>query len=270
MFNFSGDLHCDELIILFSDMILSLHLTYNGTANNKEHNVKKNITDGAKPPSIPNGNEAPKTRVNQAMSPREYEHEIPTTYSNNEVASLTNGSTVERPDCYVLNSSYSGSCSSSCSEEDRDEGCLDDWEAMADALTANKNQQTSDLKTETPGINCRYQGNSRAWSLNDIYRPRSLPSIPKQQYTRHLQVDSGSCFSRGEPSACPICCEDFDVTDSSFLPCPCGFRVCLFCHNKILEVDRRCPGCRKHYDNANGDTVLAVQTSHSWSKNTWF
>jgi hypothetical protein len=49
------------------------------------------------------------------------------------------------------------------------------------------------------------------------------------------------------PLTCPICCEDLDLTDSSFCPCPCKFCLCLFCHNKILEADGRCPGCRKEY-----------------------
>ncbi|KAL2898892.1 General negative regulator of transcription subunit 4 [Bienertia sinuspersici] len=70
------------------------------------------------------------------------------------------------------------------------------------------------------------------------------------------------------PSACPLCCEDFDVTDSNFEPCPCGFRVYLFCHKKILEIDGRCLGCRKHYDSVETNGDLRVRTTHSCSKNT--
>ncbi|EEC73481.1 hypothetical protein OsI_07812 [Oryza sativa Indica Group] len=60
-----------------------------------------------------------------------------------------------------------------------------------------------------------------------------------------------------KPTSCPICYEDLDPTDSSFLPCPCGFHLCLFCHKRILEADGRCPACRKQYISASsgGETV---------------
>ncbi|KAL2939198.1 General negative regulator of transcription subunit 4 [Bienertia sinuspersici] len=246
--------------------------------NKREYNVKKNKAGGAHPPFIPKGREGSRTQGgNQAMSGRKHEHEIvlPITY-NNEMASCKNSSVVRRSNRDKLSKNFYGnrisscsvSCSSSCSEDD---GCLDDWEAVADALIAENNRQTSDsehhaVKFQGSEINCQYQGASRAWCPDDVYRPRSLPRVSKQQYKQN-QLNSERCFSRGsvafswqsvvlqqqqpkqqQPSACPICCEDFDVTDSSFEPCPCGFRVCLFCHKKILEVDGRCPGCRKHYD----------------------
>ncbi|XP_021760073.1 uncharacterized protein LOC110724883 [Chenopodium quinoa] len=218
--------------------------------------------------SIPNGckGDTAQEQDSLAVNTRKHEDEIPISCTD-EAVSRMNGSSIRR----FYHNSSSASCSSSCC--DIDERCLDDWEAVADALTA-ENRQTSDMEhraseTESAGVNCRYQGNSRAWSLYDVDRPRSLPGLPKLQQYNQNQLPSEHCFSSG-PSACPICCEDFDVTDLSFFPCPCGFQLCLFCHNKILEVDGRCPGCRKQYDSVNADADLEVQPNDPCSKYTWF
>ena len=54
-----------------------------------------------------------------------------------------------------------------------------------------------------------------------------------------------------EQDTCPICTEDLDETDRSFIPCPCGYQLCLFCYKKIQEDKSGqagaglCPGCRK-------------------------
>ncbi|KAL8171573.1 hypothetical protein V2J09_023377 [Rumex salicifolius] len=182
-------------------------------------------------------------------------------------------------------SSSNGCCSGSVSEEERDDGCLDDWEAIADALTsdtnqdqqhpktengcsidsdpANKNSAPSTLK-EASGVSHWKNTSNCAWRPDDASRPRSLPN-PSKQHNKSLQ--SGSHVFNGEPfwswrslssqpSSCPICCEDFDLTDSSFLPCPCGFRLCLFCHKRILEEDARCPGCRRQYESVSSDAAL--------------
>ncbi|XWS44242.1 hypothetical protein CRYUN_Cryun15aG0027600 [Craigia yunnanensis] len=184
-------------------------------------------------------------------------------------------------------SSCSGCCSGSVSEEEED-GCLDNWEDIADALSADDNQHKLSIdapaKSETrvesagadqqfknQGINqsnlenrqtvCGSHMNCRAWRPDDASRPRSLPSLTKQNNIssnsdRHnghgaIKWEQGSTMSH--PSSCPICYEDLDGTDSSFLPCSCGFRLCLFCHKRILEADGRCPGCRKYYDTINGN-----------------
>lgn len=48
---------------------------------------------------------------------------------------------------------------------------------------------------------------------------------------------------------CPLCVEPLDETDSSFEPCPCGYRVCLFCIERIKsELKNICPNCRTPYD----------------------
>lgn len=179
-------------------------------------------------------------------------------------------------------SSSSGrSISGNMSEED-DEGCVDDWEALADAMAAsdakqqqeqNKPCQESPLEHENieklicspelpisqpsnVDISMPKEENKKAWRPDDAFRPQTLPTLFKQHsFPIKLDRRGGSeglvwaCANGiSTQSSCPICCEDLDFTDSSFLPCYCGFRLCLFCHKRILEEDGRCPGCRKYYD----------------------
>ncbi|XVE54896.1 hypothetical protein DITRI_Ditri03aG0119000 [Diplodiscus trichospermus] len=198
--------------------------------------------------------------------------------------------------------SSGGCCSGSITEEEEggDDECLDDWEAVADALAAdddkkewrrNENNREnpcfgstsghepnpqlgshgagSDLtnsKHECPRMVQRATGSSRAWRADDAFRPRSLPNLSKQQSfpgtDRHFGqggVSWGRSSAFSVPSSCPICYEDLDFTDSSFLPCLCGFRLCLFCHKRILEEDGRCPGCRKPYEHDPVEAEASVQ-----------
>lgn len=195
-----------------------------------------------------------------------------------------------------------GCCSGSMSEddEDGDVGCLDDWEAVADALAAkdekqklhthsldkaaeNKNVARLDSQPDEPsqlvssidisktkpenGLSLqRDPVNCHAWRPDDAFRPQSLPNLSKQ-YSFPMNSDrhcgcGGSVLAYknvvSAPTSCPICCEDLDFTDSRFLPCSCGFRLCLFCHKRILEEDGRCPGCRKQYhsDHVEGEATV--------------
>eukprot|EP00761_Pharyngomonas_kirbyi_P006855 gb/GECH01006864.1/.p1 GENE.gb/GECH01006864.1/~~gb/GECH01006864.1/.p1 ORF type:complete len:896 (+),score=184.92 gb/GECH01006864.1/:1-2688(+) len=55
-------------------------------------------------------------------------------------------------------------------------------------------------------------------------------------------------------SCCPLCCEEFDETDKSLVPCPCGYQICVWCLNEILQRDTlggRCPACRREYQEEN-------------------
>ncbi|OIW00106.1 hypothetical protein TanjilG_29096 [Lupinus angustifolius] len=175
-------------------------------------------------------------------------------------------------------SSTAGYCSGNFTGEDDDddeeEDCLDDWEAVADALAANDKQQrlnncmdsppqpivqmvspdelnSGATKLESGRLVPLASGHNRAWRADDVFRPQSLPNLSKQLSMPNPDryCGGGSPWTRPMiPSSCPICCEDLDLTDSSFLPCLCGFRLCLFCHKRILEDDGRCPGCRKPYE----------------------
>ncbi|KAF8378350.1 hypothetical protein HHK36_029689 [Tetracentron sinense] len=126
----------------------------------------------------------------------------------------------------------------------------------------NKASGVDILKPEREGIHHRSLENGCAWRPDDAFRPQSLPNLLKQNSfsmnsERHCgsgAVTQASCHNViSQPSSCPVCYEDLDCTDSSFCPCSCGFRLCLFCHKRILEADGRCPGCRKQYDTINGE-----------------
>ena len=32
-------------------------------------------------------------------------------------------------------------------------------------------------------------------------------------------------MSENDEDVCPLCCEELDLSDKNFLPCPCGYRV---------------------------------------------
>ncbi|KAL6845856.1 hypothetical protein ACP4OV_024431 [Aristida adscensionis] len=163
---------------------------------------------------------------------------------------------------------------------DDENGVLDDWEAVADALSddnSNCHQSSGPIMPPAAPANLTpnaampepIQSKPRAWAPDDIFRPQSLPSISKQT---SFPASIGNCWAGMNavqqgilslPLSCPICCEDLDLTDSSFLPCPCGFHLCLFCHKRILEADGRCPGCRMKYNMASaagggGNAATAV------------
>ncbi|XP_050377995.1 uncharacterized protein LOC126795195 [Argentina anserina] len=185
-------------------------------------------------------------------------------------------------------SSSSGDCfSGNITEEDEDDGCLDDWEAVADALAADEKPKNQPLEppqeheavakvvparqvVENSKPQCE-RAMPKAWRPDDAYRPQSLPNLAKQI---GLPNSSRKGFGGGNPwacnsvvsppSSCPICYEDLDLTDTSFLPCLCGFRLCLFCHKRILEGDGRCPGCRKPYESIHGGS-LTFRLPHSCS-----
>ncbi|KAK1435793.1 hypothetical protein QVD17_01562 [Tagetes erecta] len=173
-------------------------------------------------------------------------------------------------------SSSSGGCGcysgSMTEEDDGDDGCLDDWEAIADALAAdetkndhnNHEPQVHDhapqlepvetMKDDQVNCNAQVNVNRRAWRPDDAFRPQGLPNLLKQNSFPMNSERNYGCAPWGfknvgfTPTTCPICCEDLDLTDSSFLPCPCGYRLCLFCYKRILEDNGRCPGCRKQYE----------------------
>ncbi|KAL9262533.1 General negative regulator of transcription subunit 4-like protein [Drosera capensis] len=143
----------------------------------------------------------------------------------------------------------------------------------------------SDLEANNASRGPLHQTNNSAWRSGDVFRPQNLPSI-NTNYNRVLRgtlpnigkqharvVNSRHDGARGgatwswtrravapeQPTSCPICCEDLDLTDRCFRPCPCGFQVCLFCHKRIREDDGRCPGCRKQYEAIDIETYFMTR-----------
>ncbi|KAG9238767.1 hypothetical protein BJ875DRAFT_14719 [Amylocarpus encephaloides] len=56
-------------------------------------------------------------------------------------------------------------------------------------------------------------------------------------------------FIDDEDECCPLCVEEFDLSDKNFRPCPCGYQICQFCFNNIRNnLNGLCPACRRPYD----------------------
>ncbi|WOK92635.1 hypothetical protein Cni_G01326 [Canna indica] len=180
--------------------------------------------------------------------------------------------------------------------KEREEEEMDDWEALADALSADDCSQSdpnpvattpnstaasehTTKKDQPEGLEIpdAKQAVHRAWRPDDASRPQTLPNLSKQRsFPASIERHTAGWGHNGilsMPSSCPICYEDLDPTDSSFLPCNCGFRLCLFCHKRIIEADGRCPGCRKHYAPMTGGGIcvgggiqpLAIRFSRCFS-----
>lgn len=51
-----------------------------------------------------------------------------------------------------------------------------------------------------------------------------------------------------DEQVCPLCCEELDLSDQNFLPCKCGYQVCMWCWHHIKEnLNGLCPACRTPY-----------------------
>ncbi|XP_074316323.1 uncharacterized protein LOC141652661 [Silene latifolia] len=223
----------------------------------------------------------------------------PTSSVNDSVNSYggsSSSSSSSRSSASSVSFGSGGCCSGSVTEEeegrgpgfggdddDGDGGCLDDWETVADALvgveTKNKlgslddevrvgsaqnvDAQVEKGKSDCVGIVGRGGVNSKAWRPDDASRPQSLPNLSTRG--SFLGNPWGRKMTSPVPTSCPICCEDLDLTDSSFLPCPCGFHLCLFCHKRILEEDARCPGCRKPYSSEADEKDTPIRLARSCS-----
>eukprot|EP01038_Epipyxis_sp_PR26KG_P009263 gene9263-12478_t len=66
---------------------------------------------------------------------------------------------------------------------------------------------------------------------------------------------------------CPLCMEEMDLSDRNFLPCPCGYKVCMWCWHHIREnLNGLCPACRTPY-NADPHAFSAVDRQEIVKKN---
>ncbi|KAL8715778.1 MAG: hypothetical protein Q9220_000445 [cf. Caloplaca sp. 1 TL-2023] len=60
--------------------------------------------------------------------------------------------------------------------------------------------------------------------------------------------------------SCPLCVEEFDLSDKNFRPCPCGYQICQFCYNNIKKhMNGLCPACRRPYDEKNIEFKIISQ-----------
>ncbi|MFS7939819.1 putative CCR4-NOT transcription complex subunit 4 [Helianthus anomalus] len=124
--------------------------------------------------------------------------------SNIPVGSFTGSSSSSSSSSGDSGGCYSGSMTE---EDDGDDGCLDDWETIADALAADeiKNDHNCNLEPEmhehSPQlepletgkdnqVNCRDSVNGRAWRPDDCFRPQGLPNLLKQNSLLNLSYQA--------------------------------------------------------------------------------
>jgi tetratricopeptide (TPR) repeat protein len=58
---------------------------------------------------------------------------------------------------------------------------------------------------------------------------------------------------------CPLCCEPFDATDLAFTPCPCGYKVCIWCYHRLKAEKDQCPACRQQYQEVQQKMVKVAR-----------
>ena len=69
-----------------------------------------------------------------------------------------------------------------------------------------------------------------------------------------------------EPEVCPLCVEDIDASDANFIPCPCGYKVCMWCWDHIRKnLNGLCPACRTPYKE-DPHAFSAVDTTSAKAK----
>ncbi|CAL9240691.1 unnamed protein product [Arabidopsis halleri] len=157
-------------------------------------------------------------------------------------------------------------CSKQMTEEDQEEvfdDAYDNWDGFRDALNSFDNEsprlETEDLEQEEDPIPDTSQRRKKSTHEKLFHKDKKEASPTKTTIHRNSKKKkrSNSEKQRGDDDEeCPICSELMDATDLIFEPCPCGFRICLFCHKKISENEARCPACRKDYvrtSNSNGE-----------------
>lgn len=72
-----------------------------------------------------------------------------------------------------------------------------------------------------------------------------------------FQQDS---FIDDDDLSCPLCVEEFDLSDRNFKPCPCGYQICQFCFNNIKNnMNGLCPACRRPYDDESIQFKVVTQ-----------
>ncbi|KAG7590155.1 Zinc finger RING-type [Arabidopsis suecica] len=148
-------------------------------------------------------------------------------------------------------------CSKQMTEEDQEEvfdDAYDNWDGFRDALNSFDNEsprlESEDFEQEEDPIPDTSQRREKSTHEKLFHEDKKEASPANTTIHRNSKKKkrSNSEKQRGDDGEeCPICSELMDATDLEFQPCPCGFRICLFCHKKISENEARCPVCRKDY-----------------------
>jgi len=49
-----------------------------------------------------------------------------------------------------------------------------------------------------------------------------------------------------DENECPLCCSEFTKNELNFFPCPCGYRICQYCFDRLKT--KGCPSCQRPFD----------------------
>ncbi|KAJ0255820.1 hypothetical protein HA466_0088680 [Hirschfeldia incana] len=158
-------------------------------------------------------------------------------------------------------------CSKQIAEEEEEafDDAYDNWEDFSDALNSFESEGTlqqhedSQRKKSSPRRDkkCKQEASPEKTVHHRASRKNNKQEASPEKAIHHNAINRKNKKKKSdqkkegggdEISECPICSEEMDATDLSFLPCPCGFRLCLFCHKQINENDGRCPACRNKYE----------------------
>ncbi|KAL1552060.1 RING-type E3 ubiquitin transferase [Salvia divinorum] len=66
----------------------------------------------------------------------------------------------------------------------------------------------------------------------------------------------------GSQEDCPLCAEEIDPADKQFVPCKCGYQICVWCWHRIVDTAKKdasegqCPACRQTYEK---ERIAALQ-----------
>ena len=79
-------------------------------------------------------------------------------------------------------------------------------------------------------------------------RDRGCWLLAAEEKRREEELREGMDSDSDGEELCPLCCNSLDATDLNFLPCPCGYQVCLYCYERLeKDFNSRCPACRNPY-----------------------
>lgn len=64
-----------------------------------------------------------------------------------------------------------------------------------------------------------------AWGIDRTGSKQAASTTIMGRVERRDSVASSQSDEDEDEEKCPLCCEELDVTDRNFFPCPCGYQV---------------------------------------------
>ncbi|GHJ86852.1 hypothetical protein NliqN6_3254 [Naganishia liquefaciens] len=110
---------------------------------------------------------------------------------------------------------------------------------------------TSSISSTAVGASAFVGGSSSSSygrSASGAYGANGLSSSSGKDYEALGKLQDVVWSDEEEDPECPLCMEELDPSDVHFKPCVCGYQICRFCHNHIINNSNGlCPACRRSY-----------------------